>query len=198
MKNVKFQDQLCKVVNLNNHKMVVVDNLRAYSLESRKDTPRTEYNYQAGDASWKLNAGVSTIKNLSLPMKQLGGYVNLVVSRETLRAVNEIEARLLKKADLWKWLTIQKHILKAEGTSLKKKLRRINSYNVEREWPEFDSWLTLSIPSNERIKFLEDIKKYVLREDLWSPGPRVKDKNEQVIACEGLIQIDSFWKGILW
>ncbi len=188
---------LNRVLNINNHSMTVFDKGFPVVLKNYKNNPRTVYDYLEGEETWMLNARVSEVRNLPIPFRDH----HLVVSRETLRAVQEIEVRLLKRAGLMEWLIAQKEQLLKESKvplSVKDKLQSINPRNIERKWPEFNQWLHDNILPEDIQQLLIDIKKYVAREDLWCPGPRVKNETGDVIACRGLMQMDSFWKGILW
>ena len=197
MSKTLCEDYNC-IFNITNHKMKVEDNGKIIVLKNMKANPRTEYDYKrVDDSTWELEAVVSGIKDL--PPKFQGKQ--LVVSRETLRAVNELEANILKKYDLWGWLIRYKQIRELESQedfNIKDKLHKINSKNTERVWPDFYYWVNDNIPTEEHEDFYVNLKRYVGRDDLLSPGPRTKDADGNVVACKGLMTIKSFWDGVLW
>lgn len=167
-------------LNLCNHQMIVKVGKVAVELAAYKNTPRTTYDHVIDPAFPEFGrvASVQGIKNLPMPLSNL----NLVVSRETLRAVNEIETRLLKTKNLWVWL-------KDNNFNIHKKVQRINSRNVSKRWPAFHKWMQDNIEAKDQELFIKDLKRYVGRKDLWSPGPRIKSTDGKVVACNGLIRI---------
>ena len=181
------KDKLCReFLNLNNHLTVVEIQGERIKLPSYKNTPRVEYTFvnhpkfpEVGQIAMATN-----VKNLPLPMK---GW-NLVVSRETLRAVGEIENRLLNKK--WKGESIQEW-MDSTDVSLRPKIRYISMENIEKRWPELKIWMDEHVPNNQQREFIRTLKRYVGRTDLWSPGPRIRDKDGEVVACKGLIQIST-------
>jgi hypothetical protein len=125
-----------------------------------------------------LKAVANKVNNLPLPLRN----VNIVVSRECVRAINEIARRLLGRNGLKQWLQYN-------GYSLKK-FRHISVKNMRKKWPELKQWFDEHIPEEEHHEFLRELRRYVGRTDIWSPGPRIRDKQNKVIACKGLIRID--------
>jgi hypothetical protein len=145
-----------------------------YSYESIEDHP-----------SFLRVAKEDSIENLPLPMKGL----NLVVSHETVKAAVMIGRRLLKKKfteeqeeSLYYWL--QKNNLQSV---YKKKIRHISSRNYEKRWPELFEWFQKNIPMEEQSNYIKELKRYTVRNDLWAPGPRIRNEQGEVIACKGLI-----------
>jgi hypothetical protein len=61
--------------------------------------------------------------------------------------------------------------------------------NIKKRWPELKAWMDDHVPNNQQREFLRTLKRYVGRTDLWSPGPRIRGKDGEVVACKGLIQI---------
>ena len=166
-------------INLNNHKTVVLIGENKIELKGYKRTPRVEYEYETNldYPEFGLNAIAARIKNL--PFSYFG--VNLIVSRECLRAMNEIARRLLQREGLKVWLDENR-------ININKKFR-IPYRILGEKWAEFKQWLNKNIPYEEQESFYDDLRRYVGRDDMWSPGPRVRDKNNNVIACKGLLKI---------
>jgi len=179
------KDVLCRTfLNLNNHLTVIEFKGERLELPAYKNTPRVEYSSVEHPKFPEFGQIIlaSNVKNLPLPMKGL----NLVVSRETLRAVNEIEHRVLNKE--WKGSSIQDW-LDENDLKIRPKIRYISMENIEEKWPALKDWFDTHVPKNQQRDFLRTLKRYVGRNDLWSPGPRIWDKDGNVVACRGLVQI---------
>jgi len=180
MKTVEFSSLL----NLNNHKMVVEDSKgKRWPLERYHACPRAEY-LELLDPK---NPGVINLKTVGIKhMPMVQKRFNYVISRETLRAQKVLEKRILSHQGL-------KEFLDGKGLSDKdfiEKIKYISPSNLETRWPDFYNWIK-SQPEDSFFGpdvFYKNIKKYVGRNDLYAPGPKGRDDNNEVTHCRGLIQ----------
>jgi len=179
-----YRHPLKNFLNLNNHLTVVLIQGKLVKLPAYKKTPRVEYAYVEHPKFKEFGkiAIAMEIKNLPVPMRNL----NLVISREALRAIREIENRLLKKK--WRGESMEEWLFNND-LKIRPKIRFITIENMATRWPALKEWFDKHIPADQQREYLLNLRRYVGRNDLWSPGPRIRNKAGEVIACDGLIQI---------
>jgi hypothetical protein len=171
-------NKLKNYINLNNHKTVVVYLGIPYELVSYKNSPRAVYCRIPDPNGDGISHIMRTtgISNMPIPIKG----IKYVVSREVIRATRVLESRILRTHGLEQWL-------KQQGIKdFSKKVKFLKKENIAKEWPEFDNWLNKN-KKEGRIEFFQDIKKYVGRNDLYAPGPKIRGMDNSVQACDGLI-----------
>ena len=174
-------------LNICNHELKVeITAGKMVVLPSYKNTPRVVYEYHSidGKPSFCREAIEVKVNNLPLPMPG----VNFVVSRETIRAMSNIGLRLIKKdfgtgETLMDWM-------QANNISLKGKLRKLSNKNIKRKFPELDEFIQRNVPLEEQANYLKELKRYIARDDIWAPGPRIRDENQNIEACKGLLSFD--------
>jgi len=169
--------KLKNYINVNNHKTVVIHMDEEYDLVAYKNNPRAEY-MRTPDPRNAVAYKMTTIgiSNMPLPVKD----IKYVVSREVIRATRVLEQRILRTPGLKEWL-IQQGI-----KDFAKKVRFISIKTLADKWPEFDIWLD-EHKGTEKTVFFKDIKRYVGRLDLFAPGPKVRNIDNSIQACDGLI-----------
>jgi hypothetical protein len=187
MTDDEIRKELCSFLNLNNHKTVVKVGDKFIELPAYKNTPRVEYAYtpQPGKPAYAKTAMAVRVNNLPLPLRK----INIVVSRETVRAVKEIEDRILDKK--WSGKQSLREWLRETDQHIRPRIKHVSMRNIDKKWPELKTWMDDHVPSVSHHEFLDTLRRYIGRDDLWSPGPRIRNKKNEVVACDGLIQFIS-------
>jgi len=174
-------------LNICNHELKVEIGTDSITLPAYKNTPRVIYNYitKENQPTFCREAIEIEVKNLPLPMPG----INFVVSRETIRAMSNIALRLIKEKTatgetLYDFLVVN-------NITLNGKLRKLNPKNIKNKFPELDEFIQRNIDPENQGEYIKKLKRYISRDDIWAPGPRVRDKENNIEACKGLLCFNS-------
>jgi len=163
---------------MNNHDIVVQVQDEFWRMEPRGSHWKVQYtSIKIGAIGTLMKAtAVMRIQNPNLDL-------NYIVSRETLRAIMEIEKHLLETNNL------QSVVDQIGRDKFKKKLRRSSVYTFAKRMPYLKKHMDECVLPALHNEYFKELKKYLFRDDVWSPGPRIRKNNHETIACRGLIQL---------
>ena len=174
----KFQSLQTNFVNMTPHELVIHTDLGTVSLEKSERPIRVEYIYEPLESH--PGFGIKLIaKRVNVPIS--GMKINYIVSRMCIFGMQEIGQRLLSKYGLQYWLCEQE-------IDIGPRFRWIGYDDLEKKWPEFKVWMNEHISLQEQREYYRELKRYIGRRDIWTPGPKAEDNQGNITGCKGLIQ----------
>jgi hypothetical protein len=137
-----------------------------------KKTPRVLYKeVQVDELTCVLEE--DGIKDLPLP---LSGR-KLIVSRDTLRAIQSMDLKLHKAFPSLYQLT----------PGQEKKIRKVSFSDIALRMPVIHGILQ-SVPGEERRSLFMDLKRYLYRDDIVAPGQQVRGADNKIVAAYKLLK----------